>query len=84
MMFIKLSLLFLLNLNASFFSLIQCLLLNELPSLQKLAEKLVREGPHKVEATPRRVRGLLGGRYVCDTLKASYVWEHPYCKSALQ
>jgi hypothetical protein len=66
------------------FSLIQFFLLNELPSLQKLAEKLVKGGPHKVETTPRRIRGLLGGRYVFDTLKASYVREHPYCKSALQ
>ncbi|KAH6722040.1 hypothetical protein DL95DRAFT_382762 [Leptodontidium sp. 2 PMI_412] len=43
-----------------------------------LGEKLTSEGPHKIEGTPRRVRGLLGGKYIFDTLEAQYVWEHPY------
>ncbi|KAG4435938.1 hypothetical protein IFR05_008595, partial [Cadophora sp. M221] len=47
-------------------------------SLISLGEKLTSEGPHKVEGTPRRVRGLLGGKYIFDTLEARYVWEHPY------
>jgi uncharacterized protein (DUF427 family) len=47
-------------------------------SLTKLAQKLASEGPHKIEATPRRVRALLGGEYVLDTTKAYHVWEHPY------
>jgi len=38
----------------------------------------VTDGAHKIEATPRRVRGILGGVYVFDTLEAKYVWEHPY------
>jgi hypothetical protein len=43
-------------------------------------EKLAREGPHKQEPAKRRVRALLGGFWVFDTMKAEYVWEHPYCK----
>ncbi|KAF2451946.1 DUF427-domain-containing protein [Karstenula rhodostoma CBS 690.94] len=46
--------------------------------LTKLAQKLASEGPHKIEATPRRVRALFGGAYVLDTTKAYHVWEHPY------
>ncbi|OAG09602.1 DUF427-domain-containing protein [Paraphaeosphaeria sporulosa] len=46
--------------------------------LTKLAQKLASEGPHKIEATPRRVRALFGGSYVLDTTKAYHVWEHPY------
>ncbi|KAE9375685.1 DUF427-domain-containing protein [Stipitochalara longipes BDJ] len=46
--------------------------------LEALGKKLTTEGPHKVEGTPRRVRGLLGGKYVFDTTAAKYVWEHPY------
>ncbi|KAK0100900.1 hypothetical protein ONS95_007344 [Cadophora gregata] len=46
--------------------------------LISLGEKLASEGPHKTEDTPRRVRGLLGGKYIFDTLEAKYVWEHPY------
>ena len=48
-------------------------------SLKELGKKLTTEGPYKVEGTPRRVRGLLGGKYVFDTTAARYVWEHPYC-----
>lgn len=47
-------------------------------SLEALGEKLVTQGPHKLEGTSRRVRGLLGGIYIFDTLEAKYVWEHPY------
>jgi len=46
--------------------------------LEALGEKLTTEGPHKIEGTPRRVRGLLGGKYIFDTTAAEYVWEHPY------
>ncbi|EPE30412.1 hypothetical protein GLAREA_03379 [Glarea lozoyensis ATCC 20868] len=46
--------------------------------LLELGKKLVKDGPHKIESTPRRVRGLLGGIYVFDTTRASYVWEHKY------
>ncbi|ORX95874.1 hypothetical protein BCR34DRAFT_187234 [Clohesyomyces aquaticus] len=46
--------------------------------LIKLAQKLTSEGPHKAEATPRRVRALLNGKYALDTTGAFHVWEHPY------
>ncbi|KAH7393238.1 hypothetical protein BKA64DRAFT_724394 [Cadophora sp. MPI-SDFR-AT-0126] len=46
--------------------------------LVELAQKLVREGPHKYQKTSRRVRGLLNGKYAFDTLAPLYVWEHPY------
>jgi len=46
--------------------------------LLTLGEKLITAGPHKTEPTPRRVRGLLGGKYIFDTTSAVYVWEHPY------
>ncbi|OAL49074.1 DUF427-domain-containing protein [Pyrenochaeta sp. DS3sAY3a] len=46
--------------------------------LEKLAQKLVSEGPHKVEQTPRRVRGLFNGKFAFDTTSAYFVWEHPY------
>ncbi|KAH8811725.1 hypothetical protein F5884DRAFT_286752 [Xylogone sp. PMI_703] len=47
-------------------------------SLPALGEKLTKEGPHKVEKTPRRIRGRYGGDWLFDTTKAIYVWEHPY------
>lgn len=40
----------------------------------------MKDGPHKKEAANRRVRALLGGKWIFDTLDAQYVWEHPYCK----
>ncbi|KAF2865456.1 hypothetical protein BDV95DRAFT_652223 [Massariosphaeria phaeospora] len=46
--------------------------------LVKLAQKLTSEGPHKYQPTPRRVRGLLNGKYAFDTIGAYHVWEHPY------
>lgn len=46
----------------------------------ELAEKLVKDGPHKKEPANRRVRALLGGKWIFDTLDAQYVWEHPYCR----
>ncbi|KAG8525858.1 uncharacterized protein KY384_000618 [Bacidia gigantensis] len=46
--------------------------------LKDLALKLLKEGPHKIEKTPRRVRGLFDGDYVFDTTQASHVWEHPF------
>ena len=48
-----------------------------------LAQKLARDGPVKQEPCKRRVRGLLGNKWVFDTLDAEYVWEHPYCQSHL-
>ncbi|KAF2201012.1 DUF427-domain-containing protein [Delitschia confertaspora ATCC 74209] len=50
----------------------------DITDLEGLAQKLIKEGPYKYEFTPRRVRGLLGGKYVIDTTSALYVWEHPY------
>ena len=47
-------------------------------SLKDLAIKLLANGPHKLEKTPRRVRALFDGTYVFDTLEARHVWEHPY------
>ncbi|KAF2181019.1 DUF427-domain-containing protein [Zopfia rhizophila CBS 207.26] len=46
--------------------------------LIKLAQRLVIDGPHKYQATPRRVRALLNGKYAFDTIDAYLVWEHPY------
>jgi len=46
--------------------------------LERLGEKLTTEGPYKLESTSRRVRGLLGGVYIFDTIKAKYVWEHKF------
>ncbi|MFJ1707509.1 DUF427 domain-containing protein [Kitasatospora sp. NPDC088346] len=31
-----------------------------------------------VEPVPRRIRAVLGGETVLDTVRASYVWEHPH------
>ena len=47
-------------------------------SLTKLAQNLLEKGPHKVEGTSRRVRGLYDSVYVFDTTEARHVWEHPY------
>ena len=41
----------------------------------RLAQKLVRDGPCKIEHTARRVRGLFNGKYAFDTLNAHHVWE---------
>ena len=45
------------------------------------AVKLAVEGPHKIEKTPRRVRGLFDQQLVFDTTDAHFVWEHPYFPS---
>ena len=39
---------------------------------------MLEKGPHKLEITSRRVRGLYDGIYVFDTTEARFVWEHPY------
>ena len=39
---------------------------------------MLEKGPHKLEKTSRRVRGLYDGIYVFDTTEARFVWEHPY------
>ena len=57
---------------------IACLKLNGCFSLTKLAQTLLEKGPHKLEKTSRRVRGLYDGIYVFDTTEARFVWEHPY------
>jgi len=45
--------------------------------LEKLAQRLVKDGPYKKESTPRRVTGLFNSVYVFDTTRAQYVWEVP-------
>ncbi|KAF2817834.1 DUF427-domain-containing protein [Mytilinidion resinicola] len=45
--------------------------------LEKLAQRLAKDGPYKHESTPRRVRGLFNGAYAFDTIRAHYVWEIP-------
>ena len=47
-------------------------------SLAKLAQNLLANGPHKLEQTSRRVRGLYDNVYIFDTTEARHVWEHPY------
>ena len=47
-------------------------------SLTRLALDLLAKGPHKLEKTNRRVRGLYHGTYIFDTTEARHVWEHPY------
>ncbi|ERS96884.1 uncharacterized protein SPSK_02714 [Sporothrix schenckii 1099-18] len=42
------------------------------------ASSLATNGPIKQEPTNRRVRALLGGQWIFDTLDAVYVWEHKY------
>lgn len=39
---------------------------------------LAVKGPHKVEKTPRRVRGFFDQECLFDTTDAHFVWEHPY------
>lgn len=46
--------------------------------MTKLAQKLLAEGPYKIEKTSRRVRGLFDSQYIFDTTEARHVWEHPY------
>ncbi|KAL8831631.1 MAG: hypothetical protein Q9170_005219 [Blastenia crenularia] len=48
------------------------------PDLPKVAQKLVADGPHKMEKTPRRVRCTFDGDWLFDTTSAFHVWEHPY------
>ncbi|RQM05329.1 hypothetical protein DH86_00001860 [Scytalidium sp. 3C] len=47
-------------------------------TLPALGEKLSKDGPQRIERTPRRLRGLHSGKWLFDTTKAIYVWEHPY------
>jgi len=51
---------------------------DELVSLARLAQNLLANGPHKLEKTSRRVRGLYDSVYIFDTTEARHVWEHPY------
>lgn len=57
---------------------ITCTTVDIVSSLESLALKLISSGPHKVEATPRRVRALFDGAFLFDTISARHVWEHPY------
>ena len=43
-----------------------------------MAQKLLANGPHKLEKTTRRVRGLYDSAYIFDTTEARHVWEHPF------
>ncbi|KAK4946018.1 hypothetical protein LTR10_014820 [Elasticomyces elasticus] len=48
-------------------------------SLEDLASKLGdQDFPVKVVPTPKRVRGVLNGKYIFDTTEAKLVWEHKY------
>ncbi|TGJ87511.1 hypothetical protein E0Z10_g1278 [Xylaria hypoxylon] len=48
-------------------------------NLDELASALLANGPVKtLPAAPKRIRVRLGGRYVADTTRAVYVWEHAY------
>ncbi|KAI1822203.1 DUF427-domain-containing protein [Xylaria intraflava] len=47
--------------------------------LDALARSLLANGPVKtLPAAPKRVRIRLGGRFVADTTRALYVWEHEH------
>ncbi|OAA60370.1 hypothetical protein SPI_05494 [Niveomyces insectorum RCEF 264] len=43
-----------------------------------ITQNLVKDGPVKFEPANRRIRGMLGGQWIVDTLDAQYVWEHKY------
>jgi uncharacterized protein (DUF427 family) len=47
-------------------------------SLADLAERLLKDGPHKHEQANRRVRVIHNHAVIVDTTKALLVWEHPY------
>lgn len=46
--------------------------------LNSLAKQLATKGPHKIEASPRRIRILFNKKYIVDTTSSKLVWEHPY------
>ncbi|KAI3334609.1 DUF427-domain-containing protein [Ustulina deusta] len=47
--------------------------------LNELARSLLANGPVRtLPAAPKRVRIRFGGRYVADTTRAVYIWEHAY------
>ncbi|KAF2966356.1 hypothetical protein GQX73_g7242 [Xylaria multiplex] len=48
-------------------------------NLDELATALLANGPVRtLPAAPKRVRVRLGGTYVADTTRATYVWEHAF------
>ena len=47
-------------------------------SIKRRAESLLKDGPLKHEATPRRIRVLQKSAYIFDTTSAILVWEHPH------
>ncbi|KZL65605.1 duf427 domain protein [Colletotrichum incanum] len=44
--------------------------------LPELARHLLNNGPHKTQATSRRVRIILNHTYIVDTTNAIHIWEH--------
>ncbi|KAL8874571.1 MAG: hypothetical protein Q9174_000098 [Haloplaca sp. 1 TL-2023] len=46
--------------------------------LVDLALSVVTNGPHKKERADRRIRGMVGRKWLFDTTDALRVWEHPY------
>jgi len=46
--------------------------------LVDLANSLLKNGPHKVLPTARRVRAIHNHTIIVDTTKTLFVWEHPY------
>ncbi|KAK0628094.1 hypothetical protein DIS24_g10806 [Lasiodiplodia hormozganensis] len=46
--------------------------------LATLARQLLTDGPVRTLPTTKRLRVQLGGRFVADTTRGLYVWEHPY------
>ncbi|KEY67098.1 hypothetical protein S7711_07073 [Stachybotrys chartarum IBT 7711] len=46
--------------------------------LLQLGERLLRDGPKRLQPACRRVRVIHNGATIVDTAKAFYVWEHDY------
>lgn len=47
-------------------------------SLVELADRLLKNGAHKVLPTPRRVRVVFNQTTIVDTTRAVWVWEHEW------
>lgn len=48
-------------------------------SFPDLVAQLAAKTDIRREPSNRRVRGLLGGRWVFDSENVEFVWEHEYC-----
>jgi hypothetical protein len=46
--------------------------------LAKLAAQILKDGPHKVLKSSRRIRVVFNHTTIIDTTSAVLVWEHPY------